>query len=68
MNELLLALALGATALSSYPRDAGGGVAHTGVAVMVGGAPAVVVAAGEKLVAFRADVSCETTCWKSFWT
>src|SRR5512139_290798 len=57
MTELLLALALGATALSSFPRDAGGRIAATPVAAVVGGAPAVVVAAGDRLVGFRADGS-----------
>ncbi len=57
MNELLLALALGASALSNFPRDAGGRIAHQAIAVQVGGAPAVVVAAGDKVVGFRGDGS-----------
>ncbi len=56
MNGILLAAALGA-ALSSFPRDAGGRIAHTGLGITVGGAPAVVVVAGEKVMAFRADGS-----------
>lgn len=56
MNELLLAAALGA-ALSNFPRDAGGRIAHPGIGVTLGGGPAVVVAAGERVVGFRADGS-----------
>ena len=55
MYELLLAVALGAVALSSFPREAGGRIARTAIATEVGGAPAVVVAAGSRLTAFRAD-------------
>jgi outer membrane protein assembly factor BamB len=56
MNGMLLLAALGA-ALSNFPRDAGGRIAHAGIAVHLGGGPAVVVAAGEKVVAFRPDGS-----------
>jgi hypothetical protein len=56
MNGILLAVALGA-AFSNFPRDAGGRIAHTGIGVTLGGAPAVVVAAGERVVGFRADGS-----------
>jgi hypothetical protein len=59
MNGMLLLAALGA-ALSNYPRDAGGRIAHAGIGVTVGGAPAVVVVAGEKVLAFRADGSAQT--------
>jgi outer membrane protein assembly factor BamB len=55
MNGLLLALALAAGALSNFPREAGGKIAHAPVQVNVGGAPVVVFSAGEKLTAFRAD-------------
>jgi hypothetical protein len=51
MHSLLLALALGAGALSNFPRDAGGPVAHAAVAA--GGV--VIVAAGEQVTAFRPD-------------
>ncbi|BDG02535.1 PQQ-binding-like beta-propeller repeat protein [Anaeromyxobacter oryzae] len=57
MNELLLAIALGAGALSNFPRETGGKIAHPGVGVVLGGAPAVVVAAGDLLTGFRADGS-----------
>ena len=57
MTELLLALALGASALSNFPRDAGGRIAQQATGVTLGGAPAVVVPAGEKVVAFRGDGS-----------
>ncbi len=55
MNGLLLALALGAGALSNFPREAGGKIAAPPVLVHLGGAPVVVVAAGDRLTAFRAD-------------
>ena len=54
MNELLLLAVLGA-AFPGFPRDAGGRIGHAGIGVTVGGAPAVVVVAGEKVTAFRAD-------------
>ena len=59
MNGIILAVALGA-ALSGFPRDAGGRIAHAGIGVTVGGAPAVVVAAGEKVVAVRGDGTAVT--------
>jgi outer membrane protein assembly factor BamB len=55
MKELLVAVALGAGALSNFPRDAGGKIVHSGIAVSVAGAPAVVVPAGDLLTGFRAD-------------
>jgi len=57
MNALLLALALGASGFSSFPRDAGGKIAHPAIGVPLGGAPAVVVAAGDRVAGFRADGS-----------
>jgi hypothetical protein len=57
MNALLLALALGATALSNFPREAGGRISQPAIGVTLGGAPAVVVPAGEKVVALRGDGS-----------
>lgn len=55
MNSLLLALALGAGALSNFPREAGGKIGAPPVLVHLGGAPVVVVGAGDRLTAFRAD-------------
>src|SRR5512138_3317645 len=55
MTALLLALALGAGALSNFPREAGAKISHPAVQVSVGGAPVVVVAAADRLTAFRAD-------------
>ncbi|MBK9519025.1 MAG: VCBS repeat-containing protein [Anaeromyxobacter sp.] len=55
MTELLLALALGAGALSNFPADAGGAITHPAVGVLLDGAPVVVVVAGEQLTAFRFD-------------
>ena len=57
MHAILLAVALGASALSNFPREAGGKVSHPAIGVTLGGAPAVVVPAGELLTAFRADGS-----------
>ena len=57
MNELLLALALGASALSNFPRDVGGRISQQAIGVTLGGAPAVVVPAGEKVIALRGDGS-----------
>jgi hypothetical protein len=57
MNELLLALTLGASALSNFPRDAGGRISQPAIGVSIGGAPAIVVPAGEKLVGLRGDGS-----------
>src|SRR6266542_3461094 len=54
---LLGALALGASALSNFPRDTGGRISQQATGVTLGGAPAVVVPAGEKVVAFRGDGS-----------
>src|SRR5512138_405163 len=55
MHGLLLAVALGASALSGFPREAGGKISTSAVQVQVGGAPVVVVAAADRLTAFRAD-------------
>ena len=57
MNALLLAVALGAAGFSSFPRDAGGRIAHAPIGATVGGAPAVIVAAGERVVGFSGDGS-----------
>ena len=57
MNELLLALTLGAAALSNFPRDTGGRISQQAIAVTLGGQPAVVVPAGEKVIALRGDGS-----------
>jgi hypothetical protein len=55
MNGLLLALALGAGALSNFPREAGGRITSGAIQTTVAGAPVVVVAASDQLTAFRAD-------------
>ena len=55
MNGLLLALALGAGALSNFPREAGGRISASAVQVTVGGTPTLAVAAGDRLTSFRAD-------------
>src|SRR4051812_24259508 len=57
MTQLLLAVALGAGALSNFPREAGGKIAHPAISVSLGGAPAVIVPAGDLLTGFRADGS-----------
>jgi len=57
MKPILLAIALGAGALSNFPRDTGGRISQSAVGVSIGGAPAVVVAAGDRVVAYRADGS-----------
>ncbi len=57
MNALLLAVAVAAAGFSNFPRDAGGRIAHAAIGVNVGGAPAVVVAAGDRVVGFHADGS-----------
>src|SRR6516165_7645467 len=57
MTELLLALALGASALSNFPRDAGGRISQQAIGVSIGGAPAVVVTAGDRVLALRGDGS-----------
>jgi hypothetical protein len=55
MLGLLLAVSLGAGPLPGFPREAGGAVAHAAVAVVLDGAPAALVAAGDRVVAVRAD-------------
>ncbi len=55
MTGPILAIALGATALSNFPRDAGGKVAHQATGVTFGGAPVALVAAGERVVALNGD-------------
>ncbi len=57
MTQLLLALALGASALSNFPRDGGGRISQPAIGVTLGGAPAIIVPAGEKLIALRGDGS-----------
>ncbi|HET8540596.1 MAG TPA: hypothetical protein VFL83_12055 [Anaeromyxobacter sp.] len=57
MNPLLLAVAVAAAGFSNFPRDAGGAIAHPAIGATVGGAPAVIVAAGDRVVGFRADGS-----------
>lgn len=57
MNALLLAVAVGAAGFSSFPRDAGGKISNPAIGVNVGGAPAVIVAAGDRVVGYRADGS-----------
>jgi hypothetical protein len=55
ISELLLSVALGAGALPGFPVDVGGRVSQAAIAVELGGAPVVVVAAGENVVAVRGD-------------
>src|SRR5512138_270146 len=55
MIELLLTVALGAGALPNFPVDAGGRISQAAIAVDLGGAPTIVVAAGERVVAVRGD-------------
>jgi hypothetical protein len=55
MTELLLAVALGAGALPNFPIDTGGRISQPAISVELGGAPVVVVAAGEAVVAVRGD-------------
>ena len=57
MNGLLVAVALAANALSNFPRETGGKISFPAVQVNVAGAPAVVVAAADRLTAFRGDGS-----------
>jgi hypothetical protein len=57
MTELLLALALAATAAPGFPREAGGRIAQQALGVTIGGAPAIVVPAGERVVGLRGDGS-----------
>jgi len=55
MLELLLATALGAGALSNFPRDTSGKIGHPAIGLTLDGGPAVVVAAGDLLTGYRAD-------------
>lgn len=55
MIELLLTVALGAGALPNFPVDTGGRISQAAIAVDLGGAPTIVVAAGESVVAVRGD-------------
>lgn len=57
MNPLLLALALGSAALSNFPRDGGGRINQPAIGVTLGGAPAILVPAGEKILGLRGDGS-----------
>src|SRR5512138_3238717 len=57
MNALLLAVAVGAAGFSSFPRDTGGKISNPAIGVTVGGAPAVIVAAGDRVIGYRADGS-----------
>ncbi len=54
MTGFLLALAL-ASDLGSFPRRVGGAVGHGAIGVTLDGQPAVVLVAGEEVVALRAD-------------
>jgi len=54
MNALL-PLVLGAAVLPGFPKPAGGPVAHAAVGLLLDGQPAVVLVAGDKVNAFRAD-------------
>lgn len=55
MLHLLLSLTLGAGALSNFPRDAGGRISQPALGVSFDGTPVVVVSAGDRINAFRAD-------------
>ncbi len=55
MLELLLATALGAGALSNFPRDTAGKISHPAAGVTLDGAPTVLVAAGDLVLGYRAD-------------
>jgi outer membrane protein assembly factor BamB len=57
MTEILLAVALGASPLSNFPREAGGRISQQAIGVTIGGAPAVVVTAGDHVLALRGDGS-----------
>ena len=57
MLHFLLSLTLAAAALSNYPRDAGGRVSQPAIGLTLDGQPVVVVSAGDRLNAFRADGS-----------
>jgi len=54
MTPLLLSLALAAGSLSNFPRPAGGPVAWTAASATLEGKPAVLLVAGEEVVALRA--------------
>jgi hypothetical protein len=56
MNPLLLALAT-AAALSGFPREGGGRISQPAIGVALGGAPAVLVPAGEQVLGVRGDGS-----------
>jgi hypothetical protein len=55
MLEILLATALGAGALSNFPRDTAGKIGQAAIGVTLDGGPAVVVASGDLVQAYRAD-------------
>lgn len=55
MIQLLLAVALGAGALSNFPKETGGKITLPAVGVTLDGGPVVVVPAGDQVAAFRAD-------------
>jgi hypothetical protein len=57
MTTPLLALAVASAALSGFPRDAGGRISHAAVGATLGGAPAVLVPAGDHVAGFRGDGS-----------
>jgi hypothetical protein len=57
MVQLLLALALGASPLPRFPLEAGGRITHAALGITIDGAPTVVVSAGDRVTAFRADGS-----------
>ncbi|MFL5263071.1 MAG: hypothetical protein ACJ79L_11790 [Anaeromyxobacteraceae bacterium] len=55
MSALLLALALGAGSLPGYPLTLGAPVSQHAVGALLDGAPALVVVAGDRVVALRVD-------------
>jgi len=55
MLEILLATALGAGALSNFPRDTAGKITQPAIGVTLDGGPAVVLASGDLVQAYRAD-------------
>ncbi len=55
MLHLLLSLTLGAGALSNFPVEAGGRISQSAIGVSFDGTPVVVVSAGDRVNAFRAD-------------
>src|SRR5512137_1916282 len=57
MQGILLAVVLQAGALSNFPRNVGGPISGSAIGVALGGSPAVVAVAGERVVAYRADGS-----------